>query len=245
MCKEVTTPSEETDEVFEYCCTLCHWAVQIMNMSDTANEGDITRILPNMMANIPLFYSHSHLSKYFVECIQYILTVKQSSPHMASRILEGSFVNTRGGPGNSCESDLKTEHNVANRKKMIHMLGANKSDAAIARVTNAADTVADIMSKFDRGVDYGEDRGRHTSALNEQQENTIRDTLRELKPFSKQPGRKCGGYAGIKGVYEKINKQKFSEHFNRTVQRLKARTYVPEIDDYEEDVENEGLPNLP
>jgi hypothetical protein len=43
---------------------------------------------------------------------------------MKLRVLEGSFVNVKGGKGNNVESDLHQEHAVRNQKILIKQLGA-------------------------------------------------------------------------------------------------------------------------
>lgn len=42
-------------------------------------------------------------------------------------MLEGSYVNIKGGKGNNVESDLAQEHSVSNQKALIKSLVANKS----------------------------------------------------------------------------------------------------------------------
>ena len=252
-CQPAPQVLPEEDEIFNYCNTLCHWSMQIMHMSDTAAEGDLTRVIPNLMTNIPFFYSHSYLSKYFVECIDYILKVRQASPQVASRILEGSFVNARGGKGKNCESDLKTEHSVGNRKLLIKLLGANKTENAIARVTNAADILADIISKFDAGMHLGERSGRHTHSITEEQKKFINKSVQELKPFDKQLGRKCLGFSNMKFVYDKIKKEKMTYHLAKTTKRVLMGMTVEtaeddDIDEIDENIDEEdfeGLPDLP
>jgi hypothetical protein len=65
------------------------------------------------------------LSKYLVECINYIINVEHYlSTMMKLRVLEGSFVNVKGGKGNNVESDLHQEHVVRNQKILIKQLGA-------------------------------------------------------------------------------------------------------------------------
>ena len=61
------------DELYNYCCNLCHWYLQLLEMDDTDKAGDLTRVIPNCMNAIPLFCSHRRLSKCFVENIVYIL----------------------------------------------------------------------------------------------------------------------------------------------------------------------------
>ena len=46
-----------SDELYNYCCNLCHWYLQLLEMDDTAKAGDLTRVIPNCLNSIPLFFS--------------------------------------------------------------------------------------------------------------------------------------------------------------------------------------------
>ncbi|XP_052098862.1 uncharacterized protein LOC127733557 [Mytilus californianus] len=97
--------------------------MQIVNMNDTAKEGDMERLIMNMKENAAFFYSHSAMSKYFSECINTILQVDHlSSPRMKMRQLEGAFINTKGGNGKKMEADLVQEHAIRNQKDLIRGL---------------------------------------------------------------------------------------------------------------------------
>lgn len=94
----------------------------------TAKEGDLNRTILNCQYSLPFFFSHSKLSKYLVENINYVLKCKYLlSPLQKMRVLEGSYVNINGGQGQNVESDLTQEHSVCNQKMLIKSLGANKS----------------------------------------------------------------------------------------------------------------------
>ena len=54
--------------------------------------------------------------------IQHIL-----SPDLRLRVLEGAFVNTKGGQGKNKEADLVQEHCVRNKKDLIRSLGKKKT----------------------------------------------------------------------------------------------------------------------
>ena len=95
------------DAVMSYGSQVCAWSLQLMNLNDMAKEGDINRIGLSVKANMPFFFSHSNLSKYYVECLDIILkTQHMNSPQMQMRLLESSFVNTKGGAGNNMEVSL-------------------------------------------------------------------------------------------------------------------------------------------
>ena len=93
----------------------------------------------------------------FVESIDFIVKASFISPPlMKIRLLEGSFVNLRGGQGNHMETDLAMENSVCNRKEnsicnrkaLIKQLDANKKEKPINRVCMAADTVAYVTTEL-------------------------------------------------------------------------------------------------
>lgn len=128
--KQILEPiSTEPDELYNYSLQLCHWYLQLLEVSDTTKEGDMNRLILNCKYNLPFFYSHSKLSKYLVENIDFVLKCEYLlSPLQRTRVLKGSFVNIHGGKGRNVESDLVQEHSVCNQKSLIKTLGANKSE---------------------------------------------------------------------------------------------------------------------
>ena len=48
------------------------WYLQMLEMDDIARHGDIIRLILNCMSAIPFIFSHSRLSKYFVENIDFV-----------------------------------------------------------------------------------------------------------------------------------------------------------------------------
>lgn len=88
-------------------------------MNDTAKEGDLNRGILNCQYSLSFFFSHSALSKYLVENIDYILKCdRMPSPLQRIRVLEGegSLTNTKSGIGKNVESDLVREHSVCSQK---------------------------------------------------------------------------------------------------------------------------------
>ncbi|XP_069124032.1 uncharacterized protein [Argopecten irradians] len=230
--QEVQDPE---DELQNYSQNLCHWALHLMELDDTAKEGDLARLLLNCRYSVPFFYSHSPLSKYLVENIDYLLKTEYLlSPLQRCRVLEGSFVNIHGGVGRNVESDLVQEHSVCNQKSLIKTLCANKSKAAIRRVTGAADMIADLCEQFDKSVGVKSKSSRHSKCVSPKDLETIEKTLRKLRPFKHTPGRKCPGFKNIKPsplLPEKVPLMKAK--INTTIKRLTRGLTVPaeEFDD--------------
>lgn len=224
---EIQTPPEmkaekNDDQLFNYCSNLCNWALHLMALEDTAKEGDITRTIPNLMYAIPFFYSHSRLSKYFIEAIDYIIKVEHLlSPLNKMRVLEGSYCNMRGGTGNNVEQDLVQEHSVRNAKTLIKQLGANKTEKAIIRCTGAADITMDIVKNLDSALSMRTQSSRHSKLICEKDIKEVEQTLRQARPFEYTPGRKCIGFDQIKRTpLEKIDKKDMEERIKWTYTRL-------------------------
>ncbi|XP_014667952.1 PREDICTED: uncharacterized protein LOC106809399 [Priapulus caudatus] len=223
----------EEDNMFNYSMNLCHWALHLEELSDTAREGDIERVIPNAMCSLALFYSHSKLSKYFVENLDYILKCEHLlSPMQRIRVLEGSFVNKRGGKGKNVEADLVQEHSVRNQKTPIKNLGSNKTEKAILRATRGADTISDILNGLDKNLNLTEESCRHRCRISVKDEEIIKKTLRAVRPFNKTTGRECMGYKSIKqSPVDKINKDEFRESVKTVLSRLAYNASIPNEDD--------------
>ena len=180
----------QPDHIMSHAQNLCLWAMHHMSMNDTAKEGDFMRAILNSKLNIPFFFSHSKLSKYYIENVDFLLKVQHiCSPQMKARLLEGSFVNERGGAGCNVETDLAMEHSVRNKKDLIRALGANKTEKAIIRVTLAADIVAEITKNFNNVIGVVTKSGRHTKHTSELDRNRVKRVLRDLRPFHFVSGR--------------------------------------------------------
>lgn len=226
--KSVSISEPEPDELYNYSLKLCHWYLHLNELHDTAKEGDLNRTLLNCQYSLAFFYSHSKLSKYLVENIDYLLKCKfLLSPLQRIRVLEGSYVNIKGGRGKNVESDLTQEHSVCNQKALIKSLGANKSENAIKRVTGAADAIAEICSKFDESCDIKQKSGHHSKPLNETDKQLVSKTLRNLRPFRITPGRKCPGFKGIDSMPVNVVKHvELKARLNQIITRLTRGLHV-------------------
>ena len=59
----------ERDSIMSHASNLSKWAMHLMHLNDMAKEGDLDRTVLACKMNILFFFSHSRLSKYFVENI--------------------------------------------------------------------------------------------------------------------------------------------------------------------------------
>ncbi|XP_052675768.1 uncharacterized protein LOC128157314 [Crassostrea angulata] len=237
---ELVPTNKQSDELYNYSVQLCQWYLHLNELHDTAKEGDLNRTILNCQYSLPFFFSHSKLSKYLVENIDYVLKCKYLlSPLQRMRVLEGSYVNINGGQGQNVESDLTQEHSVCNQKMLIKSLGANKSENAIKRVTGAAETISNICEKFDESLNIKPKSGSHSRPLNESDQKLVSRTLRRLRPFRFTPGRKCPGFSNIDSVpvtFEKL--PDMHARINQIISRLTKGLHV-NIDENDNDSEVE------
>lgn len=227
------------DSVYNYCSNLCHWVLQLIQMEDIAKEGDIVRLIPSLMNSLPFFFSHSRTSKYFEECLDFILKCEFIlSPLQRLRVLEGAFTNLRGGLGNNMESDLVQENSVRNQKDMIRALGANKTEKAIIRCSKAADTIAEICEKVDNMVSLKKSGSKHQMPDAEKDEGELSRSLRQLRPFNKTSGRICIGLSDVAiSPMKKIDQSDFKDRVAQVVTRLYyGQTMECETDSSEDDL---------
>ena len=219
----IPTPSPPPpDTIYNYCSQLCHWALHFFHLNDTAKEGDVDRLVSNCKFNVPFFYSHSKLSKYLVENINFLLQVQcLLSPRMSLRVLEGAFVNARGGQGENTEADLVMEHSICNRKELIRGLGANKTDQAVLRVTQSADAIEQLVQTFDQVLQIPKTSSRHSKANTDIDREKIHLALKELQPFREIPGRTYKCFNNIQSSpFATINNTEMKAFINNIIKRL-------------------------
>jgi hypothetical protein len=179
------------------------------------------RLIINCKENLLFFYSHSARSKYFIENLDFIVKVCHLlSPLMAMRVKEGAFVNIRGGCGQNIEADLAQEHSVRSRKDAIRLLGSNKNETSIMRVTSAADALKSVVTTFDTSMKVPHVSGRHGRLANDTDSQTISSVLRECRPF-KQTQRVIEGFIGIPpNSFFKINNKAFRDAVKRNISNI-------------------------
>ncbi|XP_033729431.1 uncharacterized protein LOC117318569 [Pecten maximus] len=145
------TSASTTDGLQDYVVNFLQWYFVIIQLQDAIHEGDVVRTNVILKYMIPFFYSHSSLSKYFSECIDFILKTELTlPPNYSMRVRAASFVNVHGGRGQNKAADMHKENEVKLLKELIKGLGANKSEHSIIAISKAAPVVAAVVSNFDK-----------------------------------------------------------------------------------------------
>ena len=193
----------------------------IMNLIDAIKEGDIiTNVILKLL--IPFFYSHSALSKYMVECVDYILKTEVIlSPQLSLRVRAGSFVNTKGGRGNNKAADMVKENQVKMLKNLIGGLGSNKTDNAIVTISKAAPVIDSIVENFDSIVKLKDITTTHKKREMLGDINVIINCLKDKQLWTQTPGRKLIGFKKMPKSPFTFSRQLFKGEVMNVVNRLK------------------------
>lgn len=111
---------KDEDDLYNYATQYLHWYSILAVFKDSIAEGNIFMINIVLKMMIPCFYGHSVLSKYFVECIDFILKTEHLlEPKLALLVRTSSLVNPSGKTGQNKPEDLEKENQVKELKKLM------------------------------------------------------------------------------------------------------------------------------
>ncbi|XP_014667743.1 PREDICTED: LOW QUALITY PROTEIN: uncharacterized protein LOC106809250 [Priapulus caudatus] len=210
MVRRVADKVDPVDDLSNYVLQYLQWYFIMIHLSDAIHEGDVIRTNVILKEMIPFFYSHSYLSKYFVECVDYILkTEVLLPPAIGMRVRAASFVSTHGGNGNNKPTDLQKENEVKMIKELIKGLGSNKTEQSIIAVSKAAPVMMDICANFDKMLQTPKHGTTHKKRPADEDLQTLLRTLKTVNIW----GNACRTLHAFKGIARspfKFDKTSFS-----------------------------------
>ena len=181
---------EEEDCVKNYSLCFMYFTVIILQLKDTAAEGDGGRNLINQKVLLTIFKSLSAYSKYAIEMFVSIAQMECLYTERLSEELKwGFFSNWYGGEGRNVEDDLVQEICNGISKNAIKRMGANKNINAITRISRATAGIKEITECFDENVSIHAKSRKHAKRSSYDDEiSMIRDII-EINPFVYVAGR--------------------------------------------------------
>jgi hypothetical protein len=220
------------DDLNNYVINFLQWYFVILQMKDCIHEGDIFRTNTVLKMMIPFFYSHSKLSKYFVECIDYIIKTECILPSaLALQVRAGSFVNPNGGRGKNKAADLQKENEVKLLKELIKGLGANKTENAIIKISQATPVFHEISANYDNMCGIKEIRTTHKARSSNEDIMLLLEKIAVLDPWTVRE-RELNKYANFCKSPFNFDLPKFKEDVMRHANRLlMCLPYFQEGDD--------------
>ncbi|XP_046584327.1 LOW QUALITY PROTEIN: uncharacterized protein LOC124291387 [Haliotis rubra] len=224
------------DDLHNYVVNFMNWYFVILVLQDAISEGNMYLNNITLKFMIPYFYSHSALSKYMSECIDYILKTEiMLSSRMAMRVRAASFVNPTGRHGHNKAADMQKENQVLVLKGLIKGLGANKTERSIVKISKVApvvESINDNVVSMTKSADY------HTSHRQRSSSDDIKEILSVLQasnPWKVTPGRQLKGFQGISQSPFSFNVQQMRNSIQTNVDRLKRGVvFLPDDDEVEE-----------
>ena len=189
----------EEDGKLSYGLFSIYTTVLLLQMKDTAREGDGNRNLINQKLLVSVFKSSSAYSKIVLEMFISIAQVEcLLPPQLASRMKWGYFVNWKGGKGKNIESDCAQE--VSNRlsKKIVQRMGANKTVDNIRKVTKAVNGIKEVVDNYDATTGHKKGSSKHAIRSSSEDELGMINDLIAIRPFKFQPGRFHPSFQGLK-----------------------------------------------
>ena len=199
LLQKIDVDSKDDDGVKNYALCFVFLAVLIMQMKDTAAEGDGHRNLINQKLLLTVFKSMGPYSKYAIEMfisiaqMEFLLT-----PRLSEEFKWGFFLNWRGGAGHNIEDDLAQE--ISNRlgKNIVQRMGPNKTLSSISKVCKASNGIHLLAQQFDTSLNIHAKSVQHTIRDSLKDEKEMVAEIVQLDPFNYVPGRHHDSFPGIK-----------------------------------------------
>ena len=180
-----------------------------------------------------LFY-FSSVSGYNAYAIEMLIFTIQNEVLLSSREAHqckwAALANWNGGKDKNIEIDLLQENRNADLKELIRMMGANKTEKAIGRMSKAVGGVRKIVEVFDDQASIRRKSSAHSHRSSSRDENKISSDLHKLKPFSFTDGRSHASFVGIPSdPLEDLNEKAFCEWLKRHQRNIAL--HFPTVED--------------
>ena len=163
------------------------------------------------------FSSISGFNSYAIEML--ISTVQNEvllSPREAHQRKWAALANWKGGKDKNIEIDLLQENRNADLKGLIGLMGANKTEKAIGRMSRAVGGVRKVVDVFEEQAVIKTKSSAHSHRSSAQDEDKVLQDLHKLKPFSPIIGRSHKSFVGMSSdPLENLNEQLFCEWLKR------------------------------
>ena len=223
--------STVSDDVFNYALNLLRSFMVLLDCKDAVASGNGEH-LATIQKQMLLYFSS--VPGYNVYAIEMLISIVQNEVLLSSREAHqckwAALANWNGGRDKNIEIDLLQENRNADLKELIRMMGANKTEKAIGRMSKAVGGVRKIVDVFDDQASVRRKSSAHSHRSSSRDESKISSDLHKLKPFSFAGGRSHTSFVGISSdPLEDLNEESFCEWLKRHQRNIAL--YFPTVDD--------------
>ena len=214
---EFVFPDDESnkvsDGIWSYGANLIKCFLLLADFKDVVSNGNGEHLLILRKQLLVHFFSTPGFNEFAIEMFINILQCEVLlSKAEANRCKWAATVNWKGGSGKNIEMDLLQENRNSEMKKLIKVMGANKTEKAITRASKASGGVSKIIEAFEHQVSIHPRSTTHSHKSSSNDEKSIGTDLRSLRPFSAEEGRTFESFVEIKpDPTSSFDKQKFTE----------------------------------
>ena len=129
--------------------------IVLMQLNDKIHEGDGDRNVINWKYLLWVFKATNKFSKYAVEAVYFLTSVKCMLTHQVSkRVIWRRGTNKKGKIGVNMQNDLEMEHTIKSIKKLITSNGANKTEKAVLCSSMAVTGVSESLHAYDESSNF-------------------------------------------------------------------------------------------
>jgi hypothetical protein len=239
--EDVSATDDMSDGVLNYSLNLIKSFMVLLDCKDAVASGNGEHLALVQKQMLLYFSSVSGYNSYAIEML--ISTIQNSvllSPAEAHQCKWAALANWKGGRNKNIEIDLLQENRNKDIKGLINLMGANKTEKAIERVSRAAGGVRKIVDIFEDQTLIKAKSSAHSHKSSTEDEHKILSDLRKVKPFSQIPGRFHKSFVGISSdPLENLDEKKFWEWLQRHQKNIAVHFPTQSLDDSGSDGELE------
>lgn len=173
-----SSDDDSTDGVFNYALNLLKSFIILLDCKDAVASGNGEHLALIQKQMLFYFSSISGFNSYAIEML--ISTVQNEvllSPKEAHQYNWAALTNWKGGKDKNIEIDLLQENLNADLKGLIRLMGANKTEKAIGRMSKAVGGVHKVVDVFEEQAVIKPKSSAHSHRSSLQDENKVSHDL--------------------------------------------------------------------
>jgi hypothetical protein len=229
---------DDDDRILNYGVNLLSSFMVLLDCKNAVASGNGEHLA---LVQKQMLYHFSSVSGYNAYAIEMLITTIQNevllSTAEAHQCKWAALANWKGGANKNIEIDLLQENRNKDIKGLIQLMGANKTEKAIQRMSKAAGVLHKIINVFEAQASIRSRSSAHSHRSSLEDERKILNDLRKLKPFSVVPRRTYASFPEItRNPLEGFNEEKFDEWLHRHQKNISV--HFPTFDDGNSEDEN-------